>query len=95
MKKISIIGLSLSLLGVGIYSCKQDFLERTPPGALSAGTLANTKGAEALLIGAYSVLDGFIDGGGVFLGGWQSSGPNREEPSRRTVTLARYLSFKE
>lgn len=76
MKKISIIGLSLSILGVGIYSCKQDFLERTPPGSLSAATLANVKGAEALLIGAYSVLDGFIDGGGVFLGGWQSSGTN-------------------
>ncbi len=76
MKKFSIIGLFLSLVGLAIYSCKQDFLERTPPGSLSAVTLANKKGAEALLVGAYSVLDGFIDGGGVFLGGWQSSGTN-------------------
>lgn len=76
MKKISIICFSLSFLAIIIYSCKEKFLERTPPGSLSAVTLANKKGAEALLIGAYSVLDGFIDGGGVFLGGWQSSGTN-------------------
>jgi hypothetical protein len=76
MKKISSIFILFSLLAMVIYACKQDFLERTPPGALSATTLSNKKGAEALLIGAYSVLDGFIDGGGVFLGGWQSSGTN-------------------
>ncbi len=76
MKKVSIVFISLSLMGVVIYSCKKSFLERTPPGSLSAVTLSNVKGSEALLIGAYSVLDGFIDGGGVFLGGWQSSGTN-------------------
>jgi len=76
MKKISLIGFSLLFVAVFIYSCKEDFLERTPPGSLSASFLSNTKGAEALLIGAYAVLDGFIDGGGVFLGGWQSSGTN-------------------
>lgn len=57
-------------------SCKKSFLERTPKGALDENTLANKKGVEALLIGAYAVLDGFIDGGGIFLGGWTSAGSN-------------------
>lgn len=76
MKKISIFFISLVSLGIIIYSCKKNFLEKIPPGSLDENSLANKKGAEALLIGAYSVLDGFIDGGGVFLGGWQSSGTN-------------------
>lgn len=66
----------LTLIAGIIYSCKKNFLERTPKGALDENTLANKKGVEALLIGAYSVLDGFIDGAGIFLGGWQSSGTN-------------------
>jgi len=57
-------------------SCGKGFLEKTPKGTLDVNALANQKGVEALLIGAYAVLDGFIDGGGIFLGGWQSSGTN-------------------
>jgi hypothetical protein len=58
------------------HSCKDSFLEQSPRGVLDENALANKKGVEALLIGAYSVLDGFIDGGGVFLGGWESAGSN-------------------
>src|SRR5687768_348661 len=76
MKKIFCVLISLTIATAIIISCKQSFLERTPKGALDENTLANKKGVEALLIGAYSVLDGFIDGGGVFLGGWQSAGSN-------------------
>ncbi len=76
MKRFLYSLLCLSLVGVIAYSCSKSFLDRTPKGALDENTLANKKGVEALLIGAYSVLDGFIDGGGIFLGGWQSAGSN-------------------
>ena len=75
-KKFLTIFVSLLSLAVVLYACKRSFLEKTPPGALDENTLANKKGVEALLIGAYSVLDGFINGGGIFMGGWQSSGTN-------------------
>jgi hypothetical protein len=76
MKKIAFSIVSLATLGVITWSCSKSFLERKPLGGLDATTLANKKGVEALLIGAYSVLDGFVNGGGIFLGGWQSSGTN-------------------
>lgn len=77
MKKITSKILIVLSLGVLLFlSCDKKFLERTPKGSLDANTLANQKGVEALLIGAYAVLDGFINGGGIFLGGWQSSGTN-------------------
>ena len=76
MKKFFYSLLCLALVGTITYSCSKSFLDRTPKGSLDENTLANKKGVEALLIGAYSVLDGFIDGGGIFLGGWQSAGSN-------------------
>jgi starch-binding outer membrane protein, SusD/RagB family len=76
MKRITYSILSLATIAVIAWSCSKSFLDKKPLGQLDANTLANTKGAEALLIGAYSVLDGFINGGGIFLGGWQSSGTN-------------------
>jgi starch-binding outer membrane protein, SusD/RagB family len=76
MKKIAFSIVSLATLGVITWSCSKSFLDRKPLGGLDATTLANKKGVEALLVGAYSVLDGFINGGGIFLGGWESSGTN-------------------
>ena len=77
MKKITFKFVALLMAGTLItLSCGKGFLEQTPKGALDENTLANKKGVEALLIGAYSVLDGFIDGGGIFLGGWTSAGSN-------------------
>jgi starch-binding outer membrane protein, SusD/RagB family len=76
MKKFLYSITCLAIIGVIGHSCKESFLERTPRGVLDETALANKKGVEALLIGAYSVLDGFIDGGGVFLGGWTSAGSN-------------------
>ena len=76
MKRITYSILSLATLGVIGWSCSKSFLDKKPLGQLDANTLANKKGVEALLVGAYSVLDGFINGGGIFLGGWQSSGTN-------------------
>ncbi|MCU0381138.1 MAG: RagB/SusD family nutrient uptake outer membrane protein [Chitinophagaceae bacterium] len=69
MKKIAFSIVSLATLGVITWSCSKSFLERKPLGGLDATTLANKKGVEALL-------DGFVNGGGIFLGGWQSSGTN-------------------
>ncbi len=77
MKKITFKFVALLMAGTVIsLSCGKGFLEKTPKGGLDVNALANKKGVEALLIGAYSVLDGFVDGGGIFLGGWQSSGTN-------------------
>jgi hypothetical protein len=76
MKKIAFSIVSLATLGLITWSCSEDFLDKKPLGSLDAPTLANQKGVEAMLVGAYSVLDGFINGGGIFLGGWQSSGTN-------------------
>jgi starch-binding outer membrane protein, SusD/RagB family len=76
MKKFIYSTVCLALAGIITWSCSKSFLERTPQGALDENTLANKKGVEALLIGAYSCLDGFINGGGIFLGGWPSSGTN-------------------
>lgn len=76
MKKFLYTVLILASVGVIAYSCSKSFLDKKPYGSLDENTLANKKGVEALLIGAYSVLDGFINGGGIFLGGWQASGTN-------------------
>ena len=68
--KIIIALLSITTVFV-IYSCRKNFLERTPLGSLDENVLANKKGVEGLLIGAYSLLDGFGAGGN-----WDASGSN-------------------
>lgn len=71
MKKTIFNAILVMLLGVIIYSCSKDFLDRKPLGALDENVLANKKGVEGLLIGAYSLLDGFGAGGN-----WDASGSN-------------------
>jgi hypothetical protein len=51
------------------YSCKK-LLDKGPVGSLGASVLANKAGVDGLLIGAYSMLDGFTTQGGT---GWESS----------------------
>jgi hypothetical protein len=51
------------------YSCKK-LLDKQPAGALLPTTLANKAGLDGLLIGAYSMLDGFTSSSGT---GWESS----------------------
>ena len=46
-----------------ITSCTAEFIDRQPQGQLSPEILANEKGAEALLIAAYSALDGWVSWG--------------------------------
>ncbi len=57
-----------------LQSCKDDFLDKPVQGALGDGVLANEKGIDALLTGAYAALDGQGD----FTGGsgWESAPDN-------------------
>ncbi len=71
--------LKLSLLlfcGMAIIACSEDFLDAPAQGALDAGTLANEAGADAAVISAYSMLDGWADSWGVVSSPWPASGSN-------------------
>ena len=57
MKKIFLITVTVFTVMV-VVSCKKDFLEKLPLGVASENTLSNKKGVNAVLIGAYSLLDG-------------------------------------
>ncbi len=70
MKKYISLILILALSGVW-PSCKQDFLNVKPAGALDVGLLSNSNGIEALLVGAYSLLRG---SNSQF--GWEASSTN-------------------
>lgn len=67
MKKL-IYKVILSACCLSVVSCQKDFLERGAIGSTSETTLATKAGADALLIGAYSLLDN----GGTAGGGWPS-----------------------
>lgn len=60
--KLSKFFLSI-LIGTAIFSCKKSFLERTPQGAFSEASLANSKGINTTIIAAYAQLDGWSDNG--------------------------------
>ena len=68
--KIILLGITTSM--VLFYACSKNFLEKNPLGSLDQNTLANKAGVEGVLIGAYSLLDGYGGSGG----GWQSAGSN-------------------
>lgn len=64
MQKLAVVGV----LAIVIYSCGKDFLETQPYGSVNNDLLATSaKGANALLIAAYSNLDGFS--------GWDNGTP--------------------
>jgi hypothetical protein len=68
--KILLVGVATSM--VLFYACSKNFLDKSPIGSLDQNTLANKAGVEGVLIGAYSMLDGYGGAGG----GWQSAGSN-------------------
>ena len=57
MKKILFFTLTAAGLA-GLYSCKKSFFDVQPQGRASIEQLSNKNGVTALLIGAYSLLDG-------------------------------------
>jgi len=65
MKKKILIFTALVCMGV-VTSCKEKFLETTPLGVGNETMLSNKTGVNAVLIGAYSLLDGVGSGGTYF-----------------------------
>ncbi|MEO7988886.1 MAG: RagB/SusD family nutrient uptake outer membrane protein [Chryseolinea sp.] len=73
MRKFNIkAGIVLGLVLVLTNSCSDSFLEVTPNGALDQKVLATKDGVNALLIGAYAMIDG-VSGNGF---GWEAASSN-------------------
>ena len=78
MKKYNfkhIMPVVLSFLVI-LYACDKTYLEVPAAGALSQDVLANKVGVEALLVGAYSLLDGEGSSAGTNNGPWATSSSN-------------------
>lgn len=71
MKKKYIILIMLVALFSTWNSCKQDFLNVAPAGSLDQTLLQTEKGLDALLVGAYSMIDGVSSSFG-----WESTASN-------------------
>ncbi len=56
LKYITVISITAGLLLMN--SCSEEFLEITPKGSLDQTVLATYEGVDALLVGAYSMIDG-------------------------------------
>lgn len=52
------------ILGLSLTACEKDFLDKRPQGQLNLAQLQNPKGAEGLVMGAYSLLKGDATAGG-------------------------------
>ena len=52
----------LFLLGATFFTCKKNFLATNPIGTLDPTTLADEKGVNKILIGAYAMLDNYDPG---------------------------------
>ena len=73
MKRINIkLAILLGLVLALPYSCKEEFLEVKPNNALDANILATKDGVDALLIGAYGLVDGVSSNGF----GWEAASSN-------------------
>ncbi len=73
MKKVFKIFIPfLLILLTVIFACNKSFLNKPPLGTLNPSVLANEKGVQSLLIGAYSCLDGEGGSGA----GWGSAASN-------------------
>lgn len=53
--------IAITALSIGIYSCHK-VLDKAPTGALQQDALATKAGIDGLLVGAYSMLDGYSSG---------------------------------
>jgi hypothetical protein len=73
-RKAIFITLIVASLITVFYGCKKSFLDTLPTGSANDALLANEKGVNAILIGAYAALDGQINGTDGT--GWASSVTN-------------------
>jgi hypothetical protein len=72
MKKLKFLSVFAVITGLLLMnSCSEEFLEITPNGSLDQSVLATYEGVDALVIGAYSLLDGITNGFG-----WESATSN-------------------
>jgi len=69
-KKHTLLIIILAVFAI-VSACKEDFLNITPKGSLDQSVLATDKGINALLIGAYSMLDGVSSSYG-----WEAASSN-------------------
>lgn len=72
--KIRKIAFSLAISLVTIVACTDDFLDITPPAKLTPGIINTPDGIDALLVAAYSALDGCTEG--LASTGWQNDFSN-------------------
>jgi hypothetical protein len=70
-----IIPVIIAFLGF-LIACSKSYLDVPVSGQLAPGTLANKIGVEALLVGAYSLLDGEGSNAGTANGPWATAGSN-------------------
>lgn len=63
MKKLKFLSVFAVIAGLLLMnSCSEDFLQVTPAGSLDASVLGTYDGIDALLIGAYALIDGVQNG---------------------------------
>jgi tetratricopeptide (TPR) repeat protein len=60
--KIRSIYMASLAVGLLLGSCSKEFLEKTPQGQLGEGQVSNGEGIEAVLLGAYSIMNGNVSG---------------------------------
>lgn len=72
MKKLIVSMLAATVLA-GLVSCGENFLDQNPQGELDEDAITSQDGVEGLLLGAYSLLNGNVDG----TWGNYSSGPSQ------------------
>ena len=61
-RKAIFITLVVASLMTVFYACKKSFLDTLPTGSANDALLANEKGVDAILMGAYAAIDGQING---------------------------------
>lgn len=83
MKKFFVFLIAVPVAIWMLFSCSKSFLDRPPYGVLDTTLVSTQRGLEALLIGAYSMLDGYQATGGVpgwanapAISGWESAASN-------------------
>jgi len=92
MKKLNfkIVALCSIAIFTAAYSCKK-VLDKVPTGVLPGASLANKTGVDGLLIGAYSLLDGYYQGQpgtnyGSGISNWTYGGIGADEAYKGSTT---------